>query len=77
MCAFTCFKAHMDEYMYVCGFVCDSVSPPNFSFTYLSQWWQCSSLHWASERGHHEIVQLLIDEGADVNGQEEVRVVYI
>ena len=38
---------------------------------------QNTALHWASEGGHHEIVQLLIEAGADVNTLGEVRVVYI
>lgn len=28
-----------------------------------------SALHWASSRGHHEIVEILLDKGADVNFQ--------
>ena len=36
-----------------------------------------TALHWASQRGHHEIVQLLIKAADDVNRQAEVRVGYI
>ena len=38
---------------------------------------QDTALHWASRREHHEIVQLLIEAGADVNRLGQVRVVYI
>ena len=31
----------------------------------------------ASERGHHETVQLLLERGADPNRLDRVRVVYI
>ena len=43
----------------------------DFLFSYLSQS-QCTALHWASERGHHKIVQLLIEAGGDVNRLDEV-----
>ena len=77
MCTCRCVKVDTNVCMYVCGFVCDCVSPPNFTFTYLSQYCQRTALDWASERGHHEIVQLLIEVGADVNRLDVVRVVYI
>ena len=35
---------------------------------------QKTALHYASEEGHHETVQLLLEKGADPNVQDEVRV---
>jgi len=46
-------------------------------FQYLSQILQWTALHWASERGHRETVQLLLERGADPNRLDWVRVVYI
>ena len=52
------------------------MSTDHFLLPCLSQW-QLTALHWASERGHHEIVQLLIEGKPDVNRLDKVRVVYI
>ena len=52
------------------------MSTDHFLLSCLSQV-QGTALHWASQRGHHEIVQLLIEAGTDVNSLDEVRVVYI
>ena len=52
------------------------MSTDHFLLPCLSQG-QRTALHLASERGHHEIVQLLVEAGADVNRRQWVRVVYI
>ena len=52
------------------------MSTDHFLFSYLSQR-QHTALRWASQGGHHEIVQLLLKQGADINRLDGVRVVYI
>ena len=52
------------------------MSTDHFLLPCLSQI-QDTALHWASRSKHHEIVQLLIEAGADVNRLDVVRVVYI
>ena len=39
-----------------------------------TQWSQNTALHYASERGHRETVQLLLEKGADPNVQDSVSV---
>ena len=65
-------------WVHVCMFICvrEYVSTDHFLFSYLSQW-QHTALHLASEIGHHETVQLLLQGKADVNRLDKVRVVYI
>ena len=60
--------------MYIC--VGEYVSTDHFLFSYLSQGLY-TALHLASERGHHETVQLLLKQKSDVNRLDKVRVVYI
>ena len=72
MCSCTFVQAYI--WMYVCPFICVRIC--DFLFPCLSQS-QHTALHWASEGGHHEIVQLLIEGKADVNRLDLVRVVYI
>ena len=52
------------------------MSTDHFLLSCLSQV-QGTALHWASQRGHHEIVQLLIEAGADVNRLDEVSCVHL
>jgi len=53
-------------------YVCVSTG---FLFWYLSQFQQ-TALHRASEGGHHETVQLLLERGADPDRQVRMRGVY-
>ena len=47
----------------------------NVMYTYsTTQWLQMTALHYASRRGHHETVQLLLEKGADPNAQDMVSV---
>ena len=46
-------------------------------FLYLSQYLQQTALFWASENGHVEIVQLLLDRGADPNTVDDVRIIHV
>ena len=48
----------------------------DFLFSYLSQS-QRTALHWASEEGHHEIVQLLQEARPDVNRLDVVSCVHL
>ena len=56
--------------MYIC--VHDYVSTDHFLFSYLSQSHH-TALHLASERGHHETVQLLLKQKFDNNRLDKVR----
>ena len=58
--------------MYIC--VCEYVSTDHFLFSYLSQSHH-TALHLASERGHHETVQLLLKQKSDVNRLDNVRMI--
>ena len=42
-----------------------------------SQYQQWTALQVASDNSHHETVQLLLERGADPQGVDQVRVVYI
>ena len=48
----------------------------DFLFSYLSQS-ERTALHWASQRGHHETVSLLLEANADIDRLDKVKVVYI
>ena len=43
-------------------------------YTYSTALYQVSALHHASIRGHRDIVQLLLEKGADPNARDEVSV---
>ena len=58
--------------MYIC--VQEYVSTDHFLFSYLSQSHH-TALHLASERGHHETVQLLLKQKSDVNRLDKVRMI--
>ena len=49
----------------------------NAMYTCSTTLYQVSALHHASIRGHHEIVQLLLEKGADPNARDEVSVLLI
>ena len=36
-----------------------------------------TSLHYAAEKGHTEIASLLIANGADINSEENVSIIYL
>ena len=65
-------------YGYICVylFVFEYVSTDHFLFSYLSQNHH-TALHLASQEGYNETVQLLLQQSADVNRLDRVRVVYI
>ena len=46
----------------------------NVMYTCSTTQWQKTALHYASEEGHHETVQLLLEKGADPNVQDIVSV---
>ena len=46
----------------------------NVMYTCSTTQWQKTALHRASEEGHHETVQLLLEKGADPNVQDKVSV---
>ena len=45
----------------------------NVMYTCSTTQWRRTALHYASEGGHHETVQLLLEKGADPNVQDMVR----
>ena len=46
----------------------------NVMYTCSTTQWQRTALHYASEEGHHETVQLLLEKGADPNVQDMLSV---
>ena len=46
----------------------------NVMYTCSTTQYRKTALHHASEKGHHETVQLLLEKGADPNVQDEVSV---
>ena len=46
----------------------------NIMYTCSTTQWLETALHCASDKGHHETVQLLLEKGADPNVQDEVSV---
>ena len=46
----------------------------NIIYTCFTTQYQKTALHYASEDGHHETVQLLLEKGADPNSQDMVSV---
>ena len=46
----------------------------NVMYTCSTTQYQRTALHYASEEGHHETVQLLLEKGADPNVQDKVSV---
>ena len=46
----------------------------NVMYTYSTTQWQKTALHRASDKGHHETVQLLLEKGGDPNVQDWVSV---
>ena len=67
MCMYMCAITHMDIYVYVHLCLNMRALKYDFLFSYLSQRRRHTALHWASHRGHHEIVQLLLEARPDVN----------
>ena len=56
-------------YLCICVKVCNCVHPPHLALSVQGGW---TSLHLASEKGHLEVVKLLLDRDASLEAQDEV-----